>query len=109
MTKKLSRLEISNLAHDFDSFAYTGSNSAARMNRKRTRLEISNPTTQNFNFVLFNQWVCWSCYRAWLEIMWALPAQVRTFQSVGVLELLSGMTRNYVGFARAGSNPATHD
>ena len=31
------------------------------------------------------------------------------FRSVGVPELLSGMTRNHVGFARAGSNPAAHD
>ena len=28
---------------------------------------------------------------------------------VGVPEWLSGMTRNHVGFARAGSNPAAHD
>ena len=27
---------------------------------------------------------------------------------VGVPEWLSGMTRNHVGFARAGSNPAAH-
>ena len=31
------------------------------------------------------------------------------FICVGVPELLSGMTRNHVGFARAGSNPAAHD
>ena len=28
---------------------------------------------------------------------------------VGVPEWLSGMTRNHVSFARAGSNPASHD
>ena len=28
--------------------------------------------------------------------------------NVGVPEWLSGMTRNHVGFARAGSNPAAH-
>ena len=32
-----------------------------------------------------------------------------TWQVVGVPEWLSGMTRNHVGFARAGSNPAAHD
>ena len=30
-------------------------------------------------------------------------------QKVGVPEWLSGMTRNHVGFARAGSNPAAHE
>ena len=29
-------------------------------------------------------------------------------RSVDVPEWLSGMTRNHVGFARAGSNPAVH-
>ena len=28
---------------------------------------------------------------------------------MGVPELLTGMTRNHVGFAPAGSNPAAHD
>jgi hypothetical protein len=31
------------------------------------------------------------------------------FVKVVVPEWLSGMTRNHVGFARAGSNPADHD
>jgi hypothetical protein len=31
-----------------------------------------------------------------------------TSHEVGVPEWLSGMTRNHVGFARAGSNPAAH-
>ena len=31
------------------------------------------------------------------------------FQFVGVPEWLSGMTRNHVGFAHAGSNPAAHE
>ena len=30
------------------------------------------------------------------------------FSKVDVPEWLSGMTRNHVGFARAGSNPAVH-
>ncbi|WZZ18892.1 hypothetical protein YC2023_111981 [Brassica napus] len=33
----------------------------------------------------------------------------QTEQKVDVPEWLSGMTRNHVGFARAGSNPAVHD
>jgi hypothetical protein len=43
------------------------------------------------------------------KIAWSLVAQVLTGIKVDVPEWLSGMTRNHVGFARAGSNPAVHD